>query len=122
MTTIAIATLAGAIWMFSFAPAYAQATTEYLGTVGQSAGQGQPLGSLGSSIANSFHGAGQAIDSGNTNQSYGSNSEGQSQTLDSGGSSGSRPVTVKVPVQNMPVQDAQKPDAIDYSHNPNLGY
>jgi hypothetical protein len=42
--------------------------------------------------------------------------------VDSGRSSGSRPVVVKGPVKDVPVQDGQKPDPVDYIHNPNLGY
>ena len=121
MTKIA-AMLAGVTWIFSFAPAYAQGMTEYLGTTGQSAGQSQGLSSIGSAIGNQFHGAGHVIDSGNTTQTYDSNSEDQSQMVDSGRSSGSRPVVVKGPVKDVPVQDGQKPDPIDYTHNPNLGY
>jgi hypothetical protein len=117
MTKIA-AILAVAIWMFSFAPAYAQGMTEYLGTTGQSQG----LSSIGSAIGNQFHGAGHVIDSGNTTQTYDSNSEDQSQMVDSARSSGSLPLVVKGPVKDVPVQDAQKPDPIDYTHNPNLGY
>jgi hypothetical protein len=85
---IAIALAAGAIWLFSFAPAYAQGTTEYLGTTGQSAAGQNPAQSLGSAIGNQFRGAGQAIDSGNNAPSYDSNSEDQGQTPDSGESSG----------------------------------
>jgi hypothetical protein len=84
--------------------------------------QSQGLSSIGSAIGNQFHGAGRVIDSGNTTQTYDSNSEDQSQMVDSGRSSGSRPVVVKGPVKDVPVQDGQKPDPIDYTHNPNLGY
>jgi hypothetical protein len=120
MTKIA-AIFAAAIWMFSLAPAYAQGMTEYLGTTGQSAGKSQGLSSVGSAIGNQFHGAGHAIDSGNTTQGYDSYSEDQSQMVDSGRSSGSRPM-VKGPVRDVRVQEEQKPDPIDYTHNPNLGY
>ena len=79
MTKIAVVVSAGVIWMFSFAPAYAQGMTEYLGTTGQSAGQMAPAQSLGSAIAGQFHGAGQAIGSGNT-ESYDVGTQGQSET------------------------------------------
>jgi hypothetical protein len=86
-TRIALAISAGAIWLLSSAPARAQATTEYLGTTGQSAGQemGQ---SLGSAIGNQFNQQGQAVDSGDTTPSDDSNGQDQGQTLDSGGDSG----------------------------------
>ena len=112
------AILALTIWMFSLAPAFAQGLTEYLGTTGKSAGQAQGLSSMGSAIGNQFHGTGKAIDSGNTTPSHDSDSEEQNQTVDSARSSDSR--QVKVPVKRVP--DWQKPDPIDYTHNPNLGY
>ncbi len=85
---ITLAIAAGAIWLFCFAPAYAQGLTEYLGTTGQSAAGQNPARSLGSALGNQLRGAGQAIDSGNNAPSYDSNSEDQGQALDSSGNSG----------------------------------
>jgi hypothetical protein len=87
---------------------------------GQSASQTQGLSSIGSAIGNQFHGAGHVIESGNTAQTYDSSSEDQSQMVDSARSSGSRPEVVKGH-KDVP-HDWQKPDPIDYTHNPNLGY
>ena len=108
--------------MFSFAPAYAQGMTEYLGTTGHSASQSQGLSSIGTAVGNQFRGAGHVTDSGKTTHTYDSSSEDQSQMVDRARSSGSRPVVVKGPDKDVPVHDWQKPDPIDYTHNPNLGY
>jgi hypothetical protein len=86
---IEFAIAAGAICLFCLAPAYAQDTTEYLGTTGQSAGQMPQVQSLGSSISNQLNGEGQAVDQGNPTPSYDSNGQDPGQTLDSGGSSDS---------------------------------
>jgi hypothetical protein len=84
---IAFAISAAAIGLFCLAPAYAQDTTEYLGTTGQSAGQMPQAQSLGSSISNQLNGEGQAVDQGNPSPSYDSDGQDPGQTLDSGGSS-----------------------------------
>ena len=84
---IAFAVSAAALCLFCLAPAYAQDTTEHLGTTGQSAGQMPQAQSLGSSISNQLSGEGQAVDQGNPTPSYDSGGQDQGQALDSGGSS-----------------------------------
>ncbi|GEM_PF-7029803 len=86
---IAFALSAAAISLFCIAPAFAQDTTEYLGTTGQSAGQMPQVQSLGSSISNQLDSEGQAVDQGNPAPSYDSDGQDPGQTLDSEGSSDS---------------------------------